>query len=277
MFECLDWKYNLEAAFDPNHKAWDSINETLLWAYPILKKQASTISERPTLYSETPPPPPSGGLQPIYETVTAPTAIIGGPTPFSLTLLGSIYGALLGVGAQYALRFVFPQIGDYIAIHRLPILGAILGSIPGALIGFGRFREGLKKGFGEAVAELFRPFPRPKTTKKAQLENSVAGLTLPKIDETHWRDIVLGTPYLTAKERALAGAPFLAAGLAKGDRMVTPLDVAKFTAQTGLGAVYGLGLAGLAAQVLGLSPEARAKLQQFGILTGAIRALTQAL
>jgi hypothetical protein len=208
----------------------------------------------------------------IYDIATAPTQLIGGPTPLSLGLLGVIYGGLLGGGlGTLAMGLGLGSDEDSILgrlLRRAAIVGAIIGAIPGAAIGIRRM---LYTPEGQSA---WRGWIEPWPVKKAQTDfGLVPG---EPIYEPQWRDIILNDPLLTNKEKAIAAAPVYAASMATGRSVVTPAEVAAVAGNTILGAAFGRILANIAGAVLGMSPENRQLIQQSGALAGAIKGVVRA-
>lgn len=267
---------HIECIADPNHKGWRTVIDNLIEFYPIarlLEKQAKI--NPPIVYYDPKAPPGQGVFSGVENVLTAPTYLIGGPTPFSLSLIGAIYGTLIGKAIGMAIPITHPTIADYIYLERIPYITAVLGAIPGIWLGGARAFGA--KSVSDAIMGFFKKAPRSKEEleKEAQIISNFS--TNSVIDEAHWRDIVLSDPFLKEKEKVLATAPILAAGIANNSRLVTPFDVAKVTLNAGLGALYGLGLSSIASAILGLSPKGRAAAQKLGLISGLVKGLVQGL
>lgn len=283
-FRFLTLKEELDAIADPNHYGWCFVNNTIYNVYkatlPEFIKLALDANERPPWYikiqdKRVPVTPRDPSKKPaaaeLYKYVTLPTQLIGGPSPLSLSLVGALYGLVVGYLGKFLLSHLSPGLAEYINTDRLPLAGAIAGAAPG--VGIGVLRA-LKKDdtFLKRLVEFVRPF------KKESQYMSETGVEIPQyIDETHWRDVVLGDPFMTRREKALATAPFYAAGLAKGSRWVTEADVVNVAANTLLGGAFGVGLASAAKTILGVSPEVRKVLIHTGLLAGLVRGLAGSL
>ena len=280
----LTLKEDMDAANDPNHYGWCGVNNTIYTLYRQLwPKVAQTISRSgkdyppwfvPVSqdYGVTVTPTDKALFSGIYDFLVSPTKLIGGPTPVSLGLVGSLYGIVLGyIGKWFVSRFM-PEWAEILDVDKFPVVGAIVGATPG--LGLGALKAIAAEG---DLLERLKEFVKP-LAKKAQTNTirTTVGVELDPniyIDENHWRDLVLRDPFLTRQEKALSTAPIFAAGLANNSRWVNILDVGRVTAGSSLGGPYGIALASLAAKVLNTSPDTRYVLVESGKFADLVRSV----
>lgn len=223
--------------------------------------------------------------------------LIGGPTVLTSILVDSLLGLVAGDLTGRALTATFPKFfRDSSIINRLRIVGALLGgSVPFALHGLynisdkgwtrgllspSPIQEAILKSSSftrlvdklSAVVEdccgckIVNDLPSSKLFKTASVLNK-------RFDVNEWSKLVLDSSLSPWEKTILVTVP-LTASVYRDSDWVTPLDVARVTANMELGSLFGRLLGGIAVPLTGLSSETIHRLDSTGRLTGLLKSLT---
>jgi len=249
-------------------------------------------------------------LKPATDLSRQVQQLFGGPNPLTAALLYGALGSGLGWGTGKLMHMLWPERVKRDASWRFGLpLGALLGSAGAmGLHGYPNLREHGWKGLfmPSAIQKQSSIVPRcPANMLATPADCPRANETLadiveraeeatntwfvpdddlqkaaargndfvPDIDVPYWMDVVRRDPVMPAPTKALVAGLPAGAAAAKGNRWVTPKDVAFVAANAGLGAAIGNVIGRVAGPVIRLTPKAQADIQKAGLLAGIFRSL----
>lgn len=189
-----------------------------------------------------------------------PMAFYGMPMMERHGLKGLIMGGPYGPGAEEYAKQYPPY---------APASTDVLGT-PGGLT------SGTKTASYQEMTEKLAATMGYDTADDPMMQRAAGagGGYLPSIDVDAYGRIILPNPYMSEQAKAVAVGFPLAASMATGSSLISPMDVAKIGVGMGLGAAYGGGLGWIAQEVMGLKPQFRDDLQVAGAIAGAVKAVT---
>jgi len=251
-------------------------------------------------------------LQPFADASRVAQTAVGGPNPLTAALLYGTLGAGLGWGGMKLLSKLLPdRVRDDAGLKVGLPLGALIGS--GGALALHGWPNVAKEGWGgllqpSAIQDIANRMPSDEVPKTASVLEKIAaaypkglegvlqtqqhdantyfmpdadsfaasqmGLNyVENVDIPYWMDTVRADHHMTPKAKAVAMSLPLAAGLAKGSRIVAPIDIAKVALNAGLGAAMGNAIGMVAGPFLRLTPKARSDIQNAGMLAGILKTI----
>lgn len=221
--------------------------------------------------------------------------ILGGPNPLTAMALDALIGMALGDLAGRTLEFAFPRFfADSKFRKRLWLAGSLLGaSLPFYIHGIQNLsthglkglltpspiQEALTKSAIDYHAKKLRVLAEDLTGKKIiddinpEFIKEASVKLAAKFDVSEWGKTVLDTDLSPWEKTLLVTVP-LTASMYRDSDWVTPVDVAKVSANMELGSLFGRLLGDLAVPILGLPRDVKEDLQRTGRLTGLLKGFT---
>jgi len=217
--------------------------------------------------------PERGMLAPVGDVWRNIQKPISGINPITASLATGAMLAAVGYPTGWLLSRLMPNVFDRKAAKRLMTAGGLLGLLLPAPYWYEQIKQhGIKgiatkfpKGF-EKTAE-YNPFI-------GYLANNMDIAAADNVDTVRWMRMVGTDPYLTPPAKGLLGSMPIAASMAnKGSRWVSPIDIGRIAVGAGWGGTLGLGLGRVAQIFTGLNDDSVKKLQNAGLLLGALKAM----
>lgn len=216
------------------------------------------------------------------------------PSPLAATLATGLLGAGLGYGAGWLGEKMLPREWERGRLRKtLATIGGLAGAVPGlawgtvnAINGHGPtsswpFEGGTpidRPDWAVAAHQLATP-DMQKASEEFRSHTSLLGgpdIPLNRFNDVVWNDPDVSSQLSPQMQAAATGIMTGAAHLA-GDgqkaKLVSPLDVARFSLGMGSGYLSGALLGAFAGRVLGAPQETQDRFKQMGLFAGAINNL----